>query len=222
MQPFMSPCGKERNFIKPADTPIVFDRIEARDELIKSPHDPGQDLVFGATLTAPLHPLGLYMSPHGGRMYLHMHGTRFRGVALARSQLALQVAEGVTLFGSTSEAEAALQEHGKRWQSMLQPSTHTEPNSGGASLRRRRTAVASSAFPHGVTAEKLADLAVGGRESPLLGLRYGGPKGEMLLSQADVDAAAELHAWPVWDVRVHPGQTMCREFWPEVEGPAER
>ena len=218
----MSPCGKENNFIKPADTPIVFDGIQTEAGGSSESSGTGQVLVYGDSLTAALHPLGLYMSPHGGRMYLHAQGLRLAGVALARSQLALQVAGGISLFDSTAEAREALRCHGERWQALLQVPPADSPTPAPPSIRRRRSrAPASPSFPHRVDAALQSAQAVGGGGvelgCPLLGLRVGGPEGQVLLSQAELDAAApEEHLWPVWDVRVHPGHTVAREFWPEA------
>jgi len=55
--PFVSPCGKELNFIRPADTPIVF-------------HDLQQgNLFFGGSLSQPYNPQQLAISKKTRRLY---------------------------------------------------------------------------------------------------------------------------------------------------------
>ena len=57
--PFVSPCGKEINFIRPADaTPIVFHSL-----------DVNRDLVYGGSLTQPFEEERLRLSKKTGRLY---------------------------------------------------------------------------------------------------------------------------------------------------------
>ena len=68
--PFVSPCGVELNFIRPADAPIVF------HELREDPGN-GKQLVFGGTLSQPYLPEKIAMSPRTGRLYHELtQGTR--------------------------------------------------------------------------------------------------------------------------------------------------
>ena len=60
--PFVSPCGIELNFVRPADAPIVF------HELREDP-DNGKQLVFGGNLSQPYLPKKIAMSPRLGRLY---------------------------------------------------------------------------------------------------------------------------------------------------------
>ena len=63
--PFVSPCGIELNFVRPADSAIVFhDLREGGGDA-----DKGKHLVFGGTLTQPYRPEKLAMSPRTGRLY---------------------------------------------------------------------------------------------------------------------------------------------------------
>jgi hypothetical protein len=57
--PFVSPCGIELNFIRPADAPIVFHELQ----------DHGKQLVFGGNLSQPYLPEKIAMSPRTGRLY---------------------------------------------------------------------------------------------------------------------------------------------------------
>ena len=144
-------------------------------------------------------------------MYLHAGGLRFSGVALARSQLALQVASGVTLFETIQEGWQALHKHGDTWESFAAASHQR------FSLQKRSgRAHTPSALdlPHGVSSAALGASWTEEGSCPLIGLREGGPQGEVLADEASLqsaDSAASL--WPVWDLRVHPHHDVCREFW---------
>ncbi|KAI9297090.1 hypothetical protein K502DRAFT_282963, partial [Neoconidiobolus thromboides FSU 785] len=56
--PYLSPCGKEFNFIKVEDTPIVFKDIDEQGNLI-----------WGGDLKFPMDPKKLYVSKSNGRVY---------------------------------------------------------------------------------------------------------------------------------------------------------
>lgn len=84
---WVSPCGREMNFVRARETPIVFDRLIA-DE----PHDM---LGFNHTsLTIPFEPDGLRVSAHGGLF----HPARPEaGIALGRlhTNLVLQLSANI-------------------------------------------------------------------------------------------------------------------------------
>ncbi|KAM8875451.1 UPF0598 protein C8orf82 homolog isoform 1-T3 [Spinachia spinachia] len=91
--PFLSPCGRERNFVRCDDRPVVF------THLLQSPA--GSPRVTGAQellsycggaekLSAPFRPEALYMHPLSGRVY-HPCSEREGGVGLVRSALAIEL-----------------------------------------------------------------------------------------------------------------------------------
>ncbi|XP_031138311.1 UPF0598 protein C8orf82 homolog [Sander lucioperca] len=91
--PFLSLCGRERNFVRCDDRPIVF------THLLQNPAtSPGimgdQELLSycgGAEkLSAPFRPEALYMHPVSGRVY-HPCSERGGGVGLVRSALAIEL-----------------------------------------------------------------------------------------------------------------------------------
>ncbi|XP_056270224.1 UPF0598 protein C8orf82 homolog [Pseudoliparis swirei] len=93
--PFLSPCGRERNFVRCDDRPVVF------THLLQSPAgSPGvtadRELLSycgGAEkLSAPFRPEALYMHPASGRLY-HPCSERAGGggVGLVRSALAIEL-----------------------------------------------------------------------------------------------------------------------------------
>jgi len=90
--PWMSRCGKELNFIKSADTPIVFsDWVEG-----------GKKLVFGGDLSIPFHPSLLSFNLDKGRLYHDMVGgtkknkSRYKGRCLLHPSIALQLSNDLS------------------------------------------------------------------------------------------------------------------------------
>ncbi|XP_070687990.1 UPF0598 protein C8orf82 homolog [Pempheris klunzingeri] len=85
--PFLSLCGRERNFLRCDDRPVVFTHL--------LPGIPGdQELLSycgGAEkLSVPFQPEALYMHPVSGRVY-HPCSERGGGVGLVRSALAIEL-----------------------------------------------------------------------------------------------------------------------------------
>lgn len=60
--PFVSPCGPELNFVRPADLPIVFHSIN-------DGKDGSKELVFGGSMVQPFCPDRLAISRVSGRLY---------------------------------------------------------------------------------------------------------------------------------------------------------
>lgn len=81
--PFISPCGKELNFIKPADMPIVFHDLS---------HD--NELIYGGTLKVTFDPSKVLVSPRTGRLY-HPHSND--DVGLIRSQIGVRLSEWLSI-----------------------------------------------------------------------------------------------------------------------------
>ena len=80
--PFISPCGKEMNFIKCADTPLVFQELKV-DTLIYSPG-----------LSVPFQPSSLRVSPTTGRLYHAAPVSRkSKGYAVLKSHLGIQISQ---------------------------------------------------------------------------------------------------------------------------------
>lgn len=85
--PFLSLCGRERNFLRCDDRPVVFTHLlqgAAGDEELLS-------YCGGAEkLAVPFSPEQLYMHPESGRVY-HPCPERHGGVGLVRSALAIEL-----------------------------------------------------------------------------------------------------------------------------------
>lgn len=84
--PFLSLCGRERNYLRCDDQPIVFTHL-------LSEAGPEERLSYcggGAKLTVPFSPESLFMHPVSGRVY-HPGPERGGGVGLVRSALAIEL-----------------------------------------------------------------------------------------------------------------------------------
>ena len=103
--PFVSPCGKELNFIRPAATPIVFHSLI----------DNGTALVYGGTMVQPFDSSHLAVSEKSGKLYhklvaahpnalekierkTAMHDTEY---GLIRSSVAVSLSEKIVASSDT-------------------------------------------------------------------------------------------------------------------------
>ena len=108
--PFRSPCGNEMNFIKCADRPFVFEDLRKDDN--------GKwTLVFGGgELVMPFLPETLRISLSTGRLYHDVEtkhiasGTR-EGIALMRSQLAVELGKHIDVHDFPDTIDAELDVH---------------------------------------------------------------------------------------------------------------
>ncbi|XP_048142344.1 UPF0598 protein C8orf82 homolog isoform X2 [Corvus hawaiiensis] len=95
--PFLSRCGRERNFLRCEDLPVVFTQI--------LPGSDGNHLLSycggGARLAVPFQPGMLTVFPENGRLY-HPAPDQAGGVGLVRSALASEWSLGFQ-FGEGSE-----------------------------------------------------------------------------------------------------------------------
>ncbi|XP_063838877.1 UPF0598 protein CG30010 [Ostrinia nubilalis] len=87
--PYISLCGRERNFIRCDDVPIVFTHI-----ITKEPN--GKDFFTygyaGELLMSPFMPDKIYMLPNTGRVY-HPADDKFGGIGLVRSKLSIELSK---------------------------------------------------------------------------------------------------------------------------------
>eukprot|EP00501_MAST-03F_sp_TOSAG23-6_P001197 GSMAST32.ASY1.ANO1.1241.1 assembled CDS len=94
--PFVSPCGAEMNFIKAADTPIVFHDLQETD---------GKwNLLFGSSIKVPFDPELLRVSL-SGRLYHLDTKSKIGGYALIKSHLSISLAENITIHHDDSQSE---------------------------------------------------------------------------------------------------------------------
>ena len=101
--PFVSLCGKEVNFIRPAATPIVFHSLQSNT------------LYFGGTLQLPFEPTNLAVSPRTGQLYhkiqhcsspLQYEKSSPGEYGLIRSSVAVTLSDHIKL-GSNNDDEIA-------------------------------------------------------------------------------------------------------------------
>lgn len=87
--PFISLCGRERNYIRCDDVPIVYTHI------ITKPDTNEDILTFGYAgdlLTTQFLPKKIYMLPETGRVY-HPAEDKYGGVGLIRSKLSIELSK---------------------------------------------------------------------------------------------------------------------------------
>ncbi|XP_034438131.1 UPF0598 protein C8orf82 homolog [Hippoglossus hippoglossus] len=105
--PFLSLCGRERNFLRCDDRPVVF------THLMQTPA--GQQGLMGdqellsycggeEKLAVPFRPEALYMHPLSGRVY-HPCSERWGGVGLVRSALAIELSPFFVYPSEQSQSE---------------------------------------------------------------------------------------------------------------------
>lgn len=117
--PYISPCGRELNYIRCDDLPVVFTHLLNRDgEVIQDipshAHLPAREeapelLSYGGTgnlLTLPFQPEKLCMLPGSGRVY-HMGPPIVGGVGLVKSSLALELSQFFGYEAGTNPETAA-------------------------------------------------------------------------------------------------------------------
>ncbi|XP_064542522.1 UPF0598 protein CG30010 [Drosophila montana] len=88
--PYISLCGRERNYVRCDDTPIVF-----TDQLKKDACEVSDVLTYahgGPDLSVPFEPQKLYMHPKSGRVY-HPAWSKVGGIGLVRSKLAIELSQ---------------------------------------------------------------------------------------------------------------------------------
>ncbi|XP_065354066.1 UPF0598 protein CG30010 [Cloeon dipterum] len=86
--PFISPCGRERNFVRCDDQPFVYTHVLGDPE-----HK--QALSYGHAgdlLTVPFQPDHIFVHPVSGRVY-HPAPEKVGGIGLVRSQLAIEFSQ---------------------------------------------------------------------------------------------------------------------------------
>lgn len=93
--PYYSPCGREKNFVRCDDVPIVFTHIlEIKDDN----NNLVDYLSYGYTgelLKIKFEPEKICMLPRSGRLY-HPGPVKTGGVGLVKSSLAIQLSQNFT------------------------------------------------------------------------------------------------------------------------------
>nr|XP_009859298.1 UPF0598 protein CG30010 isoform X2 [Ciona intestinalis] len=101
--PYFSPCGREKNYIRCDDLPIVFTHILKQD----SESDDKDFLSYGYAgdkLTFPFQPEHLCMLPDTGRVY-HPAPDKTGGVGLVKSKLAIEISQ---YFGYNKPSDTSI------------------------------------------------------------------------------------------------------------------
>ncbi|XP_013117728.2 UPF0598 protein CG30010 [Stomoxys calcitrans] len=87
--PYLSLCGRERNFIRCDDTPIVFTHVvEDKNGLDKLQYNHA-----GEVLQIDFQPDNIYMNPETGRVYHPFPKERVGAIGLIRSKLSIELSK---------------------------------------------------------------------------------------------------------------------------------
>ncbi|RLO11725.1 hypothetical protein DYB28_011672, partial [Aphanomyces astaci] len=86
--PYISPCGSEMNYIKAADTPVVFTELKQPDC-----DDGTWTLVTNAGHEVEFHPSNVAMSPATNRLYHRIQTKHLSLFGLLKSHVAVEVSQ---------------------------------------------------------------------------------------------------------------------------------
>ena len=108
--PYVSLCGRERNFIRCADVPFVFTRLLDDQDLFECCHIPS------TTLSIQFEPERLYAKPETGRLY-HPLPERFHtGFALIKDSIAERLSSHLIYQDKAETQPVSIEWKGKRYQ----------------------------------------------------------------------------------------------------------
>ncbi|CAD7012132.1 UPF0598 protein CG30010 [Ceratitis capitata] len=119
--PYLSLCGRERNFIRCDDTPIVFTHVisdEKGNDRLSYAHAADQ-------LSTDFLPHKIYMNPQTGRVY-HPAWPKVGGIGLIRSKLAIELSRNFEFVNGESESPTHFSWRGQRWQLENEWVIHTQ------------------------------------------------------------------------------------------------
>ncbi|XP_058830308.1 UPF0598 protein CG30010 [Topomyia yanbarensis] len=91
--PFLSPCGRERNYIRCDDVPVVFTHVFQDSNGI----DQLSYAHAGDLLAVPWEPSRICMFPLSGRVY-HPAPERYGSIGLIRSKLAIELSKHLSFL----------------------------------------------------------------------------------------------------------------------------
>ncbi len=83
--PYVSLCGRERNFVRCADVPFVLTRFSDDNDVFECCHIPS------TTLSIRFEPEKLYVKPDTGRIYHPLSEKFYTGIALIKDAIAEQL-----------------------------------------------------------------------------------------------------------------------------------
>ena len=122
--PYVSPCGRETNYVRCDDVPVVFTHLLSSNgqvvqdiaQYCTSSSEEQALLSYGGSghlLTIPFQPNHLLMFPASGRVY-HPGPEKTGGVGLVKSSLAIELSPHFR-YGEPSGREPAQQPEGFFW-----------------------------------------------------------------------------------------------------------
>ena len=105
--PYVSLCGRERNFIRCADVPFVLTRLLDENDLFECCHIPS------TTLTIPFQPEKLFVKPDTGRIYHPLVETFHTSFALIKDSIAERLSSHLIYDEKTDGSPISIEWKGK-------------------------------------------------------------------------------------------------------------
>ncbi|XP_022901798.1 UPF0598 protein CG30010 [Onthophagus taurus] len=112
--PYLSMCGKERNYVRCDDFPFVFTHVmkkinkEEKEELVLAYNHAGE------MLTYKFQPEMIFMLPESGRVY-HPAPEKVGGIGLVRSKLAIEFSKHFTFDNGETEPPTKFNYDGREY-----------------------------------------------------------------------------------------------------------
>ncbi|CAF3361489.1 unnamed protein product [Rotaria sp. Silwood1] len=105
--PYVSLCGRERNFTRCADTPFVLTRFFDDKDLFECCHIPS------TILSIQFQPERLYVKPDTGRIYYPLSEKFHTGIALIKDAIAERLSSHFVYDGTTDGLPTSIEWKGK-------------------------------------------------------------------------------------------------------------
>ncbi|UJR28309.1 hypothetical protein I4U23_009554 [Adineta vaga] len=105
--PYVSLCGRERNFIRCADVPFVLTRLFDENDLFECCHIPTTNL------SIQFQPERLYIKPDTGRIYYPISEKFYPSVALIKDSIAERLSSHLIYDGKSNDLPCSIEWKGK-------------------------------------------------------------------------------------------------------------
>ena len=105
--PYVSLCGRERNFVRCADVPFVLTRLLDDQVSFECAH------IASSRLLIPFEPEKIYVKPDTGRLYYPIPPQFYTGIALIKDAIAEQLSSHLQYDDGPSDVPVGLAWQGK-------------------------------------------------------------------------------------------------------------
>jgi hypothetical protein len=113
--PYISLCGRERNFVRCADVPFVLTRFLDNDDLFEYCHIPS------TIVSIRFEPEKLYVKPDTGRIYYPLGEKFHTGIALIKDSIAERLSSHLIYDDKTDGLPVSIEWKGKMYKLQRNP-----------------------------------------------------------------------------------------------------